>query len=191
MTLTLRKVITEFVFLPKFVQVVLNEFKLGVDTTLSGKVFHKSTTQRLKKSCLTFNSEDCFCNFREWPRFEFLVCDRNDTSTLYCPCRYLYTSIISLRHFLSAIDGRSSCFNQLVYSRSFNAGINLLDAARSPQMYDLSYTLEAILYGRTLDGVVQDWCTSFSEKLHQDTHMTFVSNPVSYLLSQQQSLHGP
>ena len=29
-----------------------------------------------------------------------------------------------------------------------------LDAAPSPLMYDLSYSLEAILYGHTLDGVV-------------------------------------
>ena len=31
-----------------------------------------------------------------------------------------------------------------------------LDAAHSPLMYDLSYSLEAILYGHTPDGVVQD-----------------------------------
>ena len=31
-----------------------------------------------------------------------------------------------------------------------------LDAACSPLMYDLSYSLEAILYGRTPVGVVQD-----------------------------------
>ena len=31
-----------------------------------------------------------------------------------------------------------------------------LDAARSPLVYDLSYSLEAILHGHTLDGVVQD-----------------------------------
>ena len=66
-----------------------------------------------------------------------------------------------------------------------------LGAARSPLVYDLSYSLEAILYGHTLDGVIQDWCTNFSQNLHQDIHMTFVSNPVSYLLSQLQSLHGP
>ena len=65
-----------------------------------------------------------------------------------------------------------------------------LDAAYSPLTYDLSCSLEAILYGHTLDGVVQNWYTNFSEKLHQDIHITFVSNPVSYLLAQRQSLHG-
>ena len=53
-----------------------------------------------------------------------------------------------------------------------------LDAARSPLMYDLSYSLATMLYDHTLDEVLQDWYTSFSEKLHQDIHMTFVSNPV-------------
>ena len=37
-----------------------------------------------------------------------------------------------------------------------------LDAARSPLMYNLSYSLEAIVYGHPPDEVVQDWCTSFS-----------------------------
>ena len=39
---------------------------------LSGSEFHKSTTRRLKKSCLTFNSGDCFFSFREFSQFEFL-----------------------------------------------------------------------------------------------------------------------
>ena len=60
MTLNLRRILTEFAFLPKFIYMVFNEFKLGADTTLSGKEFHKSTSRRLKKSCLTFNCEDCF-----------------------------------------------------------------------------------------------------------------------------------
>ena len=44
------------------------------------------------------------------------------------------------------------------------------DDVRSPLMYNLSCSLEAILYGHTLGGIVQDWYTSFSETLHQDIH---------------------
>ena len=50
----------------------LNEFKLGADSTLSGKEFHKSTTRRLKKSCLTLNSEDCFCSLESGLGLSFL-----------------------------------------------------------------------------------------------------------------------
>ena len=49
----------------------LNEFKLGADTALSGKQFHKSTTQRLKKSCLTFNSVTCMHNCTSKPALEW------------------------------------------------------------------------------------------------------------------------
>ena len=58
-----------------------------------------------------------------------------------------------------------------------------LNAAHSPLMYDLSYSLEAILYGHTVDGVVQDYYTSFSERLHQDIHIYDLRFKPSFLFS--------
>ena len=71
-----------------------------------------------------------------------------------------------------------------------NAGTNFVTRCCTSSTNERP-VFKAILYGHTPDGVVQDWFTSFSGKLHQDIHMTFVLNPVSYLLSQWQSLHGP
>ena len=112
----------------------LNEFKLGADTTLSGKEFHKSTTRRLKKSCLTFNCEDCFCSFREWPQFEFSVRGRNDTSMLYCPWRYLYTSKSPDISYKPLMVDRVVLIGPDMRDLLVQEPILLLDAARSPLM---------------------------------------------------------